>query len=203
MTRSAIKSAVSYCSKFGNDTMSKIGKAPITIPSGVTVTISPVAISVKGPGGELSVPRLRGVEPKLEGQTLTFALVGTGKQARSNWGTFRALVANAVHGITTPFQKKLVLEGVGFRVTKDGNDLVLSLGFSHPVRYAAMPGITFEVEKNSILTIKGSDRAMVGQVAAEIRALKKPEPYKGKGFRYSDEVIKRKAGKKAAASTTK
>lgn len=183
--------------------MSKIGKAPISIPSGVTVTVSPVALVIQGPGGELSVPRLRGVEPKLDNQTLTFSLVGTGKQARSNWGTFRALVANAVQGVTTPFQKKLVLEGVGFRVTKDGNDLVLALGFSHPVRYSAVPGITFEVEKNSVLTVKGPDRAVVGQIAAEIRALKKPEPYKGKGFRYSDEVIKRKAGKKAAASTTK
>jgi large subunit ribosomal protein L6 len=183
--------------------MSKIGKAPITIPSSVTVTISPFAIAVKGPHGELTIPRLHGVEPKLEGQTISFSLVGTSKQARSNWGTFRALVANAVRGITTPFQKTLVLEGVGFRVTKDGNDLVLALGFSHPVRYSAVPGITFEVEKNSILTVKGSDRAMVGQVAAEIRALKKPEPYKGKGFRYSNEVIIRKAGKKAAASTTK
>ena len=158
---------------------------------------------MKAASGELAIPLLRGVRVAVVGSEVICELVGTGKQARSSWGTMRATVANAVTGLVKPFEKSLVLEGVGYRATKDGNDLVLALGFSHPVKYAAIPGITFEVGKNSAITVRGSDRAKVGQVAAEIRALKKPEPYKGKGFHYSDEVVRRKAGKKAATSTTK
>jgi large subunit ribosomal protein L6 len=105
-----------------------------------------------------------------------------------------------VSGLTKGFEKTLILEGVGFRVMKEGNDLTMTLGFTNPIKYKAPEGITFEVEKNSILKIKGHNKHMVGQVAAEIRSFKKPEPYKGKGFHYSDEVVRRKAGKKAVAS---
>lgn len=183
--------------------MSKIGRQPIAIPAGVTVSVDATDVTVKAGAGELRIPLLRGVSVRVEGVEVVCKMVGTGKQARSSWGTMRALIANAVAGLQRPFQKKLILEGVGYRVMKEGNDLALALGFSHPVKFAAVPGVSFEVEKNSIVTVTGADRALVGQVAAEIRSLKKPEPYKGKGFRYSDEVIRRKAGKKAATSTTK
>jgi large subunit ribosomal protein L6 len=181
--------------------MSKIGKQPINIPDGVTVNVTGGVVEVKGKKETLTVPILAGTEVKLEGNVLTVAIVGTGKQSRANWGTLRALIANAVEGQTKEFEKKLLLEGVGFRVAKEGEGLTMNLGFSHPIKYPARPGITFEVDKSGALTVKGVDKALVGQVAAEIRAMKKPEPYKGKGFRYADEVIRRKAGKKAAAAS--
>ncbi|MFH1161873.1 MAG: 50S ribosomal protein L6 [Candidatus Jorgensenbacteria bacterium] len=177
--------------------MSKIGKQPISIPPGITVSVVHGEVSVKGAKGELTVPLLPGVKAAVEGSTLQFSLTGTDKQAHSNWGTMRALVANSVEGLTKGFEKTLILEGVGYRITKEGENLSMTLGFSHPVRYEAPQGITFEVEKNSMVKVKGIDRALVGQVAAEIRALRKPEPYKGKGFHYRGEVLKRKVGKKA------
>jgi large subunit ribosomal protein L6 len=182
--------------------MSKIGKQPIKIPAGITVTIEGKEIKIKGQKGELSVPVLSGVHSVMEKDELTFSIKDSTKQHRSNWGTQRALVQNAVSGLVKDFEKILVLEGVGYRVTKEGDNLSLALGFSHPIKYAAPKGIVFEVEKNSILKIKGSDRSLVGQVAAELRAMKKPEPYKGKGFHYSDEIVRRKAGKKAATTAS-
>lgn len=181
--------------------MSKIGKNPIKIPAGVTITLSPHAIVVKGGKFEKTFPVPAGVKPLLKNDEVVFELLQNTKQGRSNWGTIRALVANAVEGTQKDFSKTLLLEGVGFRVMKEGNDLALTLGFSHPIKYKAPEQIQFDVEKNTIVTIKGPDKAMVGQVAAEIRALKKPDPYKGKGFHYRGEVIKRKAGKKAATAT--
>lgn len=181
--------------------MSRIGKKPISVPDEIIVTVTDDGIEVKNKKGETTlVPSLWGVKPILEGKTLRFELLSKTKQSRSNWGTWRALTQNAILGLTGGFKKTLALEGVGFKVAKDGEGLQLSLGFSHPVKYAAVPGVTFEVEKNSILTIKGSSKDLVGRVAAEIRALKKPDPYKGKGFRYSDETIRRKAGKKSVGS---
>ncbi len=182
--------------------MSKIGKQPIKIPAGITVTIEGKEIKIKGQKGELSVPVLSGVHSVMENNEIIFSIKDSSKQHRSNWGTQRALVQNAVSGLVKDFEKILVLEGVGYRVTKEGDNLSLALGFSHPIKYAAPKGIVFEVEKNSILKIKGSDRSLVGQVAAELRAMKKPEPYKGKGFHYSDEVVRRKAGKKAATTAS-
>ena len=183
--------------------MSKIGKQPITIPNGVTVVVGATEVAVRAVSGELHLPILRGITVSETDGTLNVSLAGTGKQARANWGTMRALLANTIRGLEKPFEKTLILEGVGLRIAKEGGDLVLSLGFSHPVRYAAVPGVSFEVEKNSSLTVRGADRALVGQVAADIRSLKKPEPYKGKGFRYAGEVIRRKAGKKAATGAAK
>ncbi|MEK7512768.1 MAG: 50S ribosomal protein L6 [Patescibacteria group bacterium] len=180
--------------------MSKIGKQPVIIPEGITAIIDGDVVRVRGTQGELTVSIPRGVRAALNERELVFTLVGDSVQARAAWGTVRALAQNAVVGLTKGFEKTLILEGVGYRITKEGNDLSMTLGFSHPVKYTAVPGITFTVEKNSVITIKGFDRAVVGQVAAEIRALKKPEPYKGKGFRYSTEVILRKAGKKAATA---
>jgi large subunit ribosomal protein L6 len=183
--------------------MSKIGKQPIKIPESVSVSIENDTIKVKGPLGENSIPILAGVKPILENSQLRFEIINaSNKQARSNWGTLRSLTANAVKGVQEGFSKTLILEGIGFKITKEGNDLVFNLGFSHPVRFSTPPGITFEVEKNTILKIKGIDKSLVGQIAAEIRSLKKPEPYKGTGFRYSDEVIRRKAGKKATSGAS-
>ncbi len=181
--------------------MSKIGKQPVQIPAGVTATLERDFLHLKGTKGELSVAVLSGVKATIGEGVISFELLSSSKQARSNWGTMRAMTANAVKGLLSGFEKTLILEGVGYRVTKEGENLSLALGFSHPVKYAAPKGITFEVEKNSILKIKGADRQQVGQVAAEIRAMKKPEPYKGKGFHYDNETIRRKAGKKAAAAT--
>ncbi len=182
--------------------MSKIGKMPITIPTGVTVTIDGSSVIVKSTKGELTVPLLQGIKVFMEGTTLSFEPQSTSKQARSNWGTQRALVQNAVQGLTKEFEKGLILEGVGFRITKEGEGLTLNLGFSHQIKYEPPKGITFEVEKNSRLKIKGVDKALVGRVAAQIRALKKPEPYKGKGFRYEGEILRRKVGKKAGAGSS-
>jgi large subunit ribosomal protein L6 len=183
--------------------MSKIGKKPIQIPSGITIQVADQSVvDIKNAKGLLSIPVLYGVKPVLQESTLSFKLLSNTKQARSNWGTMRSLVQNAIDGLMKEYEKTLILEGVGYRVTKEGNDLVLNLGFSHPVRYAAVPGIIFEVEKNSILKIRGADKMIVGKVSAEIRALKKPEPYKGKGFHYSNEVIRRKAGKKSGTTTS-
>ncbi len=181
--------------------MSKIGKKPIVIPSGISVTISEDGVVAQGTKGTATVPMLRGVSAELKDGELSFSIKGNGKQTRSNWGTMRALVQNAIIGLAEGFSKTLLLEGVGYRIAKEGENLVMNLGFSHQVRYATPKGISFEIEKNTTLIIRGSDKALVGQVAAEIRALRKPEPYKGTGFRYSDEVIRRKAGKKAAAAT--
>ncbi len=182
--------------------MSKIGKQPIEIPDGVNVTVTESDVTVKGPKGELKIPILDKVKVKQDGKMLIFSIASNMKQAKSNWGTQRALVQNAVKGVVSGFEKTLIIEGVGYRVTKEGESLNLNLGFSHSVKYAPPQGITFEVEKNSTLKVKGIDKGLVGKVAADIRQLKKPEPYKGKGFRYSDEIIRRKTGKKAAGATT-
>lgn len=180
--------------------MSKIGKLPITIPTGITVEINDREVHIKNNKNSLVVPIPIGVSATVTGNEVQCTLERKTVQARSDWGTTRALIANAVSGLSSGFEKTLILEGVGFRITKDGDNLSFTLGFSHPVHYKATENIIFEVEKNSILKIRGFDRARVGQVAAEIRALKKPEPYKGTGFRYSDEIIQRKAGKKAAST---
>ena len=181
--------------------MSKIGKLPIPLPAGTTATADHREVTVKGPKGELTFGMLQSTEVSVADNTITVSLAGNSKQARSNWGTMRALLANAVTGVTKGFEKKLILEGVGYKAAKDAAGLTLSLGFSHPVAFPAPKGIEFDVEKNSIVTVRGIDRALVGQVAAELREMKKPEPYKGKGFHYEGEVIRRKAGKKAAATT--
>lgn len=176
--------------------MSKIGKKPIKLLAEVIIEIDKEEIKIKNKNGEIKLPILKGVRPILENGELRFELIETTKQARSNWGTIRSLVANAVKGLTEGFERRLILEGVGYRINKEGEDIVFNLGFSHLVHYKKPAGVLFELEKNSILKIKGIDKSLVNQVAADIRSLKKPEPYKGKGFRYSDEVIRRKASKK-------
>ena len=174
--------------------MSRIGKLPIEVPAGVTITVDSDAITVKGAKGELTVPHLSDVTVTLDGAQAIVTRKSDEKIAKSQHGLQRALLFNAVEGVTKGYEKKLEVNGVGFRVAMSGPDLEMALGFSHPVKYKAPEGITITTNKMEI-TVAGIDKQAVGQAAAEIRALKKPEPYKGKGIKYADEVILRKAGK--------
>jgi large subunit ribosomal protein L6 len=174
--------------------MSRIGKLPIDVPTGVTITVDSSEITVKGPKGQLVVPHLSDVTVTLEGTQAIVTRKDDERIAKAQHGLQRALLNNAVDGVVKGFEKKLEVNGVGFRVNGGGQAIEMSLGFSHPVKYAAPAGVTLTVEKMTI-TVNGIDKQQVGQVAAEIRALKKPEPYKGKGIKYADEVILRKAGK--------
>lgn len=178
--------------------MSKIGKKPIEIPSGVTVKLEGGVLRVSGQKGELALSVLPGVSAKVEGSQLVFSSEKKTKQESANWGTTSALARNAIEGVSAGFKKVLEIEGVGFKAALEGKVLSLNIGFSHPVKYAIPEGVTVAVEKNTTIIISGIDKHMVGQAAAEIRALKKPEPYKGKGIRYQGEVVRRKAGKKVA-----
>lgn len=183
--------------------MSKIGKQPIMIPRDIATAIEDARVVFKGATGEIRIPVLKGIQVVINGNTIICSPEKDDKQTRSNWGTQRSLLANAVDGLTKGFEKTLLLEGVGYRITKEGNNLSMTLGFSHPVRFSPPEGIICEVEKNTVLKIKGFNKELVGETAARIRALKKPEPYKGTGFRYATETIRRKAGKKATATTVK
>jgi large subunit ribosomal protein L6 len=177
--------------------MSRIGKLPIQIPAGVTITVDADYISVTGPKGTLTQFTLPHVDVTIDGDVLTVTRKSDEKIARAQHGLMRALIANLVTGVTKGFEKKLEVNGVGFRVSGGGQALTMSLGFSHPIEYKAMDGVNLAVEKN-LITVSGIDKQKVGQVAAEIRSYKKPEPYKGKGIKYVDEVILRKAGKTGA-----
>lgn len=177
--------------------MSRIGKLPIQIPAGVTITVDAESISVTGPKGTLTQFTLPHVDVTIDGDVLTVTRKSDEKIARAQHGLMRALIQNLVTGVTKGFEKKLEVNGVGFRVSGGGQALTMSLGFSHPIEYKAMEGVSLAVEKN-LITVSGIDKQKVGQVAAEIRAFKKPEPYKGKGIKYVDEVILRKAGKTGA-----
>lgn len=181
--------------------MSKIGRKPILIPEGVTATVQDGILIVKGKLGENKVKVLPRIEVKLADKEIKVNSAGKDKQARANWGTQAAHIKNAIAGVTNGFSKKLELQGIGFRASMEGKNLVLSLGFSHPVKYAAPAGIEIKVEK-AFITVSGIDAQLVGQTAAQIRALKKPEPYQGKGIRYVGEVVRRKQGKKVAGTTT-
>lgn len=174
--------------------MSRIGKLPIDVPTGVTITVDSDVISVKGPKGELTVPHLSDVTVTLEGTQAIVTRKDDERIAKAQHGLQRALLNNAVIGVTKGFERKLEVNGVGFRVNGGGQAIEMSLGFSHPVKYQAPAGVNLTVEKMTI-TVSGIDKQQVGQVAAEIRALKKPEPYKGKGIKYAEEIILRKAGK--------
>ena len=174
--------------------MSRIGKLPIQIPSGVTITVDSDAIAVKGPKGELTVPHLSDVTVTVDGSVASVVRKDDERIAKSQHGLQRTLLNNAVEGVTKGFEKRLEVNGVGFRVASSNNELDMALGFSHPVKYKAPEGVNITNDK-MIIIVSGIDKQQVGQVAAEIRALKKPEPYKGKGIKYADEQILRKAGK--------
>ena len=176
--------------------MSRVGKMPVVLPQGVEVTISAEKISVKGAQGTLFVAANPLVTVKLEGGKLTFVPVNDSAEADAMSGTMRALLANMVNGVSKGFEKKLNLVGVGFRAQAQGDKLNLSLGFSHPIVHQMPAGIKVETPTQTEILIKGIDRQVVGQVAAEIRAYREPEPYKGKGVRYADEVVTLKETKK-------
>ena len=177
--------------------MSRIGKLPVEIPAGVTITVDGGLIKVTGPKGNLEEKLLPEVNVAIDGNTLTVTRKTDEKLSRSQHGLMRSLVFNMVEGVTNGFEKKLEVSGVGFKIAVQGNTLVLNLGFSHPVEYIAPEGINVAVDKMNIL-VSGISKQQVGQIAAEIRALKKPEPYKGKGIKYEGEYIIRKAGKTGA-----
>ncbi len=174
--------------------MSRVGKLPIQIPSGVTITVDSDAIKVSGAKGNLETPQLEGVTVKVEDGVLTVTRANDEPKTRAKHGLVRALINNMVVGVTQGFSKKLELNGVGFRVAMQGTDLKLNIGFSHEVIYKVPQGVQVTVEQNT-MTVSGINKQQVGQVAAEIRALKKPEPYKGKGIKYEGERILRKSGK--------
>ncbi|MDQ6989801.1 MAG: 50S ribosomal protein L6 [Mariprofundaceae bacterium] len=177
--------------------MSRIGKQPVSIPAGVEVTVKADSISVKGANATMESPLFANISAKVEGNRLTLECSDLGtKKTKANFGLARSLVANNVIGVSKGFSKDLELRGVGYRAKVQGKNLDLSLGFSHPVIYALPDGIEAKVEK-SIITISGVDKQRVGQVAAEIRAYRPPEPYKGKGVRYVGEHVATKEGKRA------
>lgn len=182
--------------------MSRIGKNPVTVPSGVDVKIDNGTVTVKGPKGTLerTFPRNSGVDMALEDGTVVVTRQNDSKPVRSMHGTIRSLIANMVTGVSDGYTKDLRVEGTGYRANQDGNNLSLSVGLSHGVTFEPPPGVTFEIPKgNKQILIQGIDKEAVGQIAAEIRAVRPPEPYKGKGIRYADEQIRRKAGKAGKA----
>lgn len=177
--------------------MTRIGKQPITIPSGTEVSVADGVVSVKGKKGELTRRLHSDVSVAVDGETVTVNPVNDSNRAYALWGTFASHVRNMVQGVNEPFCKKLVVEGVGYRVELAGKTLKLLVGFSHPIELTVPDALDVSVEKNEI-TVCGIDKEQVGQFAAEIRSRKTPEPYKGKGIRYHDETPRRKQGKKSA-----
>lgn len=176
--------------------MSRVAKAPVVVPAGVTVTLSGQDIKVKGPVGELSRTIHSLVSISQEENSIITTIACEHKNAWAQAGTARALINNMVEGVSKGFEKKLVLQGVGYRAKAAGKSLDLSLGFSHPIKHAIPEGITCETPSQTEIVLKGADKHLVGQTAANIREYRKPEPYKGKGVRYSDEVVRRKEAKK-------
>lgn len=176
--------------------MSRIGKYPVTVPSGVTVELNGNVVTAKGKLGELSVTLTDDVKVEQADGSVTVTPLAQHKRARQMWGTARSLIDGLVTGVSEGFTRKLEITGVGYRAQVQGKDVVLQLGFSHEVRYPIPAGIKIEAPDQNNLLISGADKQRVGQVAAEIRAYRPPEPYKGKGVRYSNEYILRKEGKK-------
>ncbi|MBV8299444.1 MAG: 50S ribosomal protein L6 [Candidatus Eremiobacteraeota bacterium] len=179
--------------------MSRIGKLPVAVPSGVDVTLEDSTVTVKGPKGQLSQRILPVVEVSVDGGHVVVQRKNDEKSGRSAHGLTRTLVANMIDGVTKGFRKSLTLQGVGYRVNKAGDVLNFSLGYSHPVSFSPPEGIAFTVEGTNTVHVDGIDKQRVGQVAAEIRSLRPPEPYKGKGIRYKDEVVRKKLGKAGKA----
>ena len=176
--------------------MSRVANSPVPVPSGVEVKLSDESIAIKGGKGSLELNVHHLVEIKQDDGELTFAARNTSQESRSLSGTFRSLVNNMVVGVHEGFEKKLVLNGVGYRAKASGKTVNLSLGFSHPVDYTLPEGVTAETPSQTEIVLKGIDKQLVGQVAAEIRSFRPPEPYKGKGVRYADEYVRRKEAKK-------
>jgi large subunit ribosomal protein L6 len=181
--------------------MSRIGRLPITGPSGVTVEQSAGEVRVRGPKGQLAQRLPAGITMEVQGPSLRFARGDDSSRMRAIHGLARQLVANMIEGVTKGFTRVLEITGVGYRADARGNLLWLTLGYSHPIAYQLPPGVTAKVDKQVTVTLEGSDRQLLGEVAAAIRGLRPPEPYKGKGVRYAGEHVRRKAGKAAAGAS--
>ncbi|PIU55191.1 MAG: 50S ribosomal protein L6 [Deltaproteobacteria bacterium CG07_land_8_20_14_0_80_38_7] len=183
--------------------MSRIGKRPVVIPQGVTVKVDGLKVNVKGPKGDLtiSIPAWDCIESKVVKEGFVVNRVDDTRQARIGQGLVRALVANMVTGVTVGFKKELDIVGVGYKADVKGSKLNLNLGYSHPIEFDIPKGIQIAVEKQTHLTVNGADKALLGETCARIRRFRPPEPYKGKGIKYTDEVIKRKVGKAAVGAT--
>lgn len=179
----------------GTDIMSRIGHKIIRIPEGVEAKFLGNKLTVSGKRGMMEREIPSEITLELSDREIRVASKGTTRRIEALWGLYRSLIANMMTGVITGFKKELELSGIGFKAKNDGSDLILSLGFSHPVKFSMRAGVTFEVSGDNKLIISGSDKELVGQVAAKIRELKKPEPYKGKGIKYKGEYIRRKSGK--------
>ena len=176
--------------------MSRIGNRIITIPEGVTVNVEDNVVTVKGPKGELSQKMLKDIEMKIDGSEIT--LTRNNENAKAMHGTMNSLISNMIKGVKDGYEKSLEIIGVGYRFNVQGKTLVISAGYSHPVKLEIPEGLTVTSDSNTEITVKGIDKVLVGEFAANIRKVRKPEPYKGKGIRYKDEHVRRKEGKKAA-----
>ena len=179
--------------------MSRIGKQPIVVPQGVKVQIDDHTVRAEGPKGRLSQPVPGGLTVKLEDNRLVITREGDDRTVRAIHGLTRALVANMVHGVKDGFERKLEIVGIGYRAQLQGRNIQLALGYSHPIIFPLPETITADIERQVSITLRGPDKALLGETAAKLRSLRKPDPYKGKGIKYSDEVIRRKVGKKAGA----
>jgi len=177
--------------------MSRVGKKPVTVAAGIDVSVDGTVLVAKKGNNEKRLETHGRVEISIDGSEVTFSKVGESKESAAFWGTYRALFANIIEGLDKGFKKSLEINGVGYRAAMEGKNLKLQLGFSHDVNYTIPEGIEVTIEKN-IIHLKGTDKQVVGQTAAEIRSFRPPEPYKGKGVKYTDEVIVRKAGKSAS-----
>jgi large subunit ribosomal protein L6 len=182
--------------------MSRVGRKPVALPKGVTVAVKDGAVNVKGPKGELKRSIPLGVSLKTSAAELLFERADDSRENRAKHGMLRALVANMVRGVSEGFERKLEINGVGYRADVKGNLINLTLGYSHPIVYQLPPEVTAKVERQVLMTLESADRQLLGSVAAEIRGLRPPEPYKGKGIKYQTETIRRKAGKAAAGSSS-
>jgi len=176
--------------------MSRVGNSPVAIPKGVETNLSDTEISVKGSKGNLTLALHSSIAVAQDGEVLNISAKDSSRQADAMTGTFRSLINNMVVGVSEGFEKKLELQGVGYRAKAEGNNVNLTLGFSHPINYALPEGVTAETPTQTEIIISGADKQRVGQVAAEIRDFRPPEPYKGKGIRYADEHVRRKEAKK-------
>ncbi len=179
--------------------MSRIGKKPIPVPPGVKVAVEEDAVNVEGPKGKLSQPIPAGLSVTMASNVLTVERSSDHRTVRALHGLIRSLLANMVHGVKDGFERKLEIVGIGYRAQVQGKNLQLALGYSHPVIFPLPEGVQAEVDRQVSITLKGADKALLGQLAAELRSLRKPDPYKGKGIKYAEEHIRRKVGKKAGA----
>jgi large subunit ribosomal protein L6 len=179
--------------------MSRIGKLPIPIPQGVKIQVDGATVRAEGPKGKLTQPVPSGLTPRVADGTIVIDRASDERHARALHGLARALVANMVTGVKDGFERKLDIVGIGYRAQMQGKNIQLALGYSHPIIFPLPDGVTAEIDKQTAITLRGADKAVLGQTAAKLRALRKPDPYKGKGIKYANEVIRRKVGKKAGA----